>query len=284
MTWEVEVETQDGPQEPPLKIYFPCALTFPKSGRGWKEGETISALYAYGLRGGHWRMHCCVQGRAGVPEVQLRRLAAFVVTGVRGWADHAEEHMSYGWLQVHTRAKEEQRRHLGKVGGSVKVDREEGGEEEGDDASSLRSCKRGGSKGKVGRPCKVRKLPAKYGAQPSTSKPPPAKQAAAHVDALVAAQARAMPEWQKRAVAAEGEVLLLGGRTAGAGGGAAGNGGGAGTGPPPGTGPQTQAEGGRARAATGRAHGRVGGKGRGWGLVRSTLWRGARRGRPGQRR
>ena len=119
--------------------------------------------------------------------------------------------MSYGWLQMHTRAKEEQRRHLGEVGGAVNVDAEDGGEEEGDDASSMRSSKSGGSKGK-GRPRKAPKLPAKSGVQPSAAKPLPAKQAAAHVDAWVAIQAGAMPEWQKRAVAAEGEVLLLRGK------------------------------------------------------------------------
>ena len=86
-TWEVEVETQDGPREPPLKLSFPCAITFPSPGGGWKEGETIIALYAYRLRGRHWRMDCCVQGRAGVPEGQLRRLAALPLTGVRGWGD-----------------------------------------------------------------------------------------------------------------------------------------------------------------------------------------------------
>ena len=36
-----------------------------------------------------------MQGRAGAPEGQLRRLAALAVTGVRGWGDSAEEHMSY---------------------------------------------------------------------------------------------------------------------------------------------------------------------------------------------
>ena len=103
--------------------------------------------------------------------------------------------MSYGWLQMLTRAKEEQCRHLGEVGGAVNVDAEEGGEEEGDDASSMRSSKSGGSKGKVGRPSKAPKLPAKSGGQLSGAKPLPAKQAAAHVDAWVAAQAGAMPEW-----------------------------------------------------------------------------------------
>ena len=62
MTWEVEVETQDGAREPPLKISFPCAITFLNPGGRWKEGETIIALYACRLRGGHWRMHCCVEG------------------------------------------------------------------------------------------------------------------------------------------------------------------------------------------------------------------------------
>ena len=100
-----------------------------------------------------------------------------------------------------TRAKEEQRRHLGEVGGVVDVDAEEG-EGEGDDASSMRSSRSGGSRGKVGRPRKAPKLPAKSGGQPSAAKPPPA----AHVDAWVVAKAGAMPEWQKRAVAAEGEV------------------------------------------------------------------------------
>ena len=152
-------------------------------------------------------MDCCVQGRAGVPVGQLRRLAALAVTGVRGWGDRVEEHMSYAWLQMLTRAKEEQRRHLGEVGGVVDVDAEEG-EGEGDDASSMQSSRSGGSKGKVGRPRKAPKLPAKSGGQPLAAQPPPA----AHVDAWVAAQAGAMPEWQKQAVAAEGEVLLLRGK------------------------------------------------------------------------
>ena len=57
-TWEIEVETQDGQRQPPLKMSFPCAITFPNPGGGWKEGETIIALYAYRLRGGHWRLDC----------------------------------------------------------------------------------------------------------------------------------------------------------------------------------------------------------------------------------
>ena len=109
-------------------------------------------------------MDCCVQGRAGVPAGQLRRLAALAVTGVRGWGDRMEEHMSYAWLQMLTWAKEEQRRHLGEVGGVVDVDPEGGGE--GEDASSVRSSRSGGSKGKVGRPCKAPKLPAKSGGRP----------------------------------------------------------------------------------------------------------------------
>ena len=86
-----------------------------------------------------------------------------------------------------------------------------GGEEEGDDASSMRSSKSGGSKGK-GRTCKAPNLTAKLGGQPSAAKPLPAKQAAAHVDARLPARAGAMPEWQKRALAAEGEGLLLRGK------------------------------------------------------------------------
>ena len=211
-TWEVEVETQDGAQEPPLKMSFPCAITFPNPGGGWKEGERVIALYAYRPRGGHWRMDCWVKGRAEVPKGQLRRLAALAVMGVRGWGDRAEEHMSYAWLQMFTRAKEEQRKQLGEVGGVVDVDAEEGGEEEGDDASSMRSSKSGRSRGKVGRPRKAPKLPAKSGGQPSAAKPLPATQAAAKVGAWVAAQAGAMPVWQKRAVAVEGEVLLLRGK------------------------------------------------------------------------
>ena len=119
--------------------------------------------------------------------------------------------MSHGWPQMHTRAKEEQRRHLGEVGRAVNVDAEEGGEEEGDGASSMQSSKSGGSKCR-GRPRKAPKLPAKSGGQPSAAKPLPAKQPAAHVDAWVAAQAGAMPEWHKRAVAAEGDVPLLRGK------------------------------------------------------------------------
>ena len=131
--------------------------------------------------------------------------------GGEGRGDRVEEHMSYAWLQMLTRAKEEQRQHLGEVGGVVDVDAEEGegeGEGEGDDASSMRKSRSGGSKGKVGRPRKAPKLPVKSGGQPSTAQPPPA----AHVDAWVAAQAGAMPEWQRRVVAAEGEVLLLRGK------------------------------------------------------------------------
>ena len=147
-----------------------------------------------------------------MPEGQLRRLVALPGTGVRGWGDRAEEHMSYGWLQSHTRAKEEPRRHLGEVGGAVNVDAEEAGGEEGGDASSMQSSKSGGSKGKGCRPRKAPKLSAKSGGQPSGAKPLPVKQAAAHADAAVAAQAGVMPEWQKRAVAAEGEVRLLRGK------------------------------------------------------------------------
>ena len=83
--------------------------------------------------------------------------------------------------------------------------RRRGGGEGGDDASSMRSSKSGGSRSKVGRPRKAPKLHAKSGGQPSAAKPLPATQ----VDTWVAAQAGAMPEWQKRAVAAEGEVLHL---------------------------------------------------------------------------
>ena len=205
--WEIEVETQGAAREPPLKMSFPCAITYPNPGEGCKEGERIIALYAYRLRGGHWRMDCCVQGRAGVPEGQLRWLAALAVRGVRGWGDRAEEHMSYDWLQMLDRAKEEQRRHLGEVGGVVDVDAKEG-EGEGDNASSMQSSRSGGSRGKVDRPRKARKRPAKSGGRPWAAKPPPA----AHVDAWVAAQAGAMPEWQKRAVASEEEVLLLRGK------------------------------------------------------------------------
>ena len=89
----------------------------------------------------------------------------------------------------------------------VDVDAEEG-EGEGNDAFSMLSSRSGGSKGKVGRPRKAPKLPAKSGGQPSAAQPPPA----AHMDAWVAAQTGAMPEWQKRPVAAEGEVLLLRGK------------------------------------------------------------------------
>ena len=154
-----------------------------------------------------------------------------------------EEHMSYAWLQMFTRAKEEHRKRLGEVRGVVDVDAEEGGEEEGADASSMRSSKSSGSKVKVCRHHKAPKLPAKSGGHARVAEAgdggggggsPPARQAP-------------------------------GGRAAGAGGGAAGNGGGAGRGPSPGAGPQTQAEAGRARAATGRADGRGGDRGGGGG-------------------
>ena len=239
-TWEIEVETQDGAREPPLKISFPCAITHPSPGGGWKEGERVIALYAYRLRGGHWRMDCCVQGRAGVPAGQPRWLAALAVTGVRGWGDRVEEHMSHAWLQMLTRAKEEQRRHLGEVGGVVDVDADEG-EREGDDASSMRSSRSGGSRGKVGRPRKVPKLLAKSGGHARVAKAggggggegsPPAGQAP-------------------------------GGGAAGAGGGAAGNGSGAGAGRVAGADPQTQAH--AAAAAGGGASGAGGGGGGGSG-------------------
>ena len=111
-------------------------------------------------------------------------------------------------LQMFMRAKEEHRKPLGEGGGVVDVDAEEGGEEEGGDAFSMRSSKSGGSRGKVGRPRKAPKLPAKSGGQPVAAKPLLATQ----VDAWVAAQAGAMPQLQQRAVAAEGEVLHLRGK------------------------------------------------------------------------
>ena len=113
---------------------------------------------------------------------------------------------------------------------------------------------------------KAPKLPAMSGGQPLAAKPPPA----AHVDAWVAAQAGAMPEWQKRAVAAEGGDLLLRGKLREAEQraqerGAAGNGNGAGAGLAACAGPQTQAQAGAA----------AGGGGSGWG--------GQRQGRGGER-
>ena len=51
-------------------------------------------------------MDCCVKGRAGVPEGQLRRLAVLASTGLRECRDRAEEHMSYAWLKRLTRAQE----------------------------------------------------------------------------------------------------------------------------------------------------------------------------------
>ena len=81
--------------------------------------------------------------------------------------------MSYAWLQMHTRAKEQLRTPFGEVGGVVDVDAEEGGGEEGGDASSMRSSKSGGSKGKLGWPRKAPKLLAMSGGQPSAAKPLP---------------------------------------------------------------------------------------------------------------
>ena len=40
-TWEVEVETQDGQREPPLKMSFPYDIAFPNPGGGWKEGRRL---------------------------------------------------------------------------------------------------------------------------------------------------------------------------------------------------------------------------------------------------
>ena len=182
----------------------------------------------------------------GPPEGQLNRLALLALTGLRGWGDQAEAHMSYAWLQMFTRAKEGQRKHLGVVGGVVEVDAEEGGGGRGTmppPCGAPRAARQGARWAGPARP----QTSLQIGGQPSGAKPLPATQAAAHVDAWVAAQAGAMPEWQKRAVAAEGEVLLLRGKLQEveqrAGGGAAGKGGGAGPGPSPGGGPQTQAEG-----------------------------------------
>ena len=52
VTWEVEVETQDGAREPPLKMSFPCAITYPNPGGGWKEVERIPGGRAAGAGGG----------------------------------------------------------------------------------------------------------------------------------------------------------------------------------------------------------------------------------------
>ena len=178
------------------------------------------------------------------------------VTGVRGRGDPVEEHMSYAWLQMLTRAKEEQRRHLGEVGGVVDVDAEEG-EGEGDDASSMRSSRSGGSRGKVGRPRKAPKSPPSRGASPRLQSPrrwrtwtrgwrrtrgpcPSGKSG----------------RWRRRGrFSSAGQAPR--GIAAGAGGGAAGNGSGAGAGPAAGAGPQTQAQAGA--AAGGGGSGRGGG-------------------------
>ena len=184
---------------------FPCAITFPKPGGGWKEGETIIALYAYRLRGGHWRMDCCVQGR--VPAA-AGSVAADGGEGMRGQGGGAHEL----WLAPKAHAgKRAVAPAFGGGGGSGERGCGGGGAEEGDDTSSMPSSKSGGSEGK-GRPRKAPKLPAKSDGQPSAAKPLPTEHAAAHVDTWVAAQAGVMPEWQKRAGALEGEVLLLRGK------------------------------------------------------------------------
>ena len=97
------------------RFEVPLCHHVPLPGGGWKEGETIIALYAYRLRGGHWRIDCCVKGRAALPQGQLRRLAALALTGVWRWGDRAEEHNSYACLQMFTRANREQRKHLREV-------------------------------------------------------------------------------------------------------------------------------------------------------------------------
>ena len=154
-------------------------------------------------------MDCCVHGRAGLPEGHLRRLAALLLTRVRGWGDRAEEPMSYAWLQIHTRAKEQQPTHLGEVGVVVDVDAGGGGT-----GTMPPPCgaPRVALQGQGGPPPQAPKLPANSGGEPSAAKPLPAKQAAAQMGAWVAARAGAMPEWQTQAVAVEGEVLLLRGK------------------------------------------------------------------------
>ena len=90
-TWEVELETQEGP---PRKISFPSQSQTP--GEGGRRGRRLLASTHTVCVEGILRMDCCVQDRAGVPEGKPRRLAALRLTGVRGWGDRAEEHMSYG--------------------------------------------------------------------------------------------------------------------------------------------------------------------------------------------
>ena len=285
---EVEVETQDGPLEPRLKISFPYAITFPNPGGGSKEGNTIIALYAYRLPGGHWRMDCCVQGRVGVPAGQLRRLAALPPTGVTGWGDRAEEHMSYGWLQMHTRAKEEKPRHLGEVGGAVNVDAEEGGRKRGTMPPPCGAPRAASPRTRAGPARPPNFLPSRV-ANPRLQSPcwqsrPPRMWTLGWRRKRGPCPSGRSGRWRRRGRFSSCEASSWrqsSGRTRRA----AGNGGGAGAGPPPGAGPQTQAEGGRTRAAAGRADGRGGGKGRGGGgLVRSTLWRGASPGKLKQRR
>ena len=78
--------------------------------------------------------------------------------------------MSYARLQMLTRAKEEQRRHWGEVGGVVDVDAEEG-EGEGDDASSMRAPEAGGPRGRWAGPARPPNCPPSSGASPRLHSP-----------------------------------------------------------------------------------------------------------------
>ena len=61
-TWEVEVETQDGPREPPLNISFPCAIASPTPGEGGRRGRRLLASTHTGcVEGiGEWIVACRV--------------------------------------------------------------------------------------------------------------------------------------------------------------------------------------------------------------------------------
>ena len=158
-------------------------------------------LYAYRLRGGGGALEIGVRGAGGggggqgVAEGQLSmvRYGMLPITGVRGWGDRLEAHMDHAWLLTRSHAQAETHVHSGELG-AVQVE----GDDDNDDArSGINGCSKG-SKGRVvGRPRKSQKTTL-----PSVLAVPPAAQVADWQQ-----QQQAQPQWQQRAVVAEGEVV-----------------------------------------------------------------------------
>ena len=107
VTWEVHVETKAVERTPAFRISFRCAINM--AGVQLNDGEQLVGLYAYRLRGGHWKLATAVLGTQGVAKGQGDLHGVMPISGVRGCGIRMEAHMDHAWLMMWFHAQWETR-------------------------------------------------------------------------------------------------------------------------------------------------------------------------------